>query len=716
MKTKAIICIFMLLHLLSYAQNKTYYISSNGSDINNGLSSTTAWQTLSKINNLDLEPGDKILLEGGSTFTGAIQLDQYDSGTPSNPIFISSYGAGRATIHSLNETALYALNAEAVHISNLAFEGNNSSSDGIYFAINQTSRDLDFIYIDSIEVSGFNGIGLAFGALSTDKGFNNVTVLNSSFHNNGHAGLETFGNFPIISHTAFKIAFCKFYENYGTTNTTVATGSGLTISGVDGGLVEYCEAYNNGTNNKHVKGGPVGIWVYDTKNVTIQYCESHHNKAGLEKDGGGFDIYGGSQNCVIQYCYSHDNEGAGFLMAEYGSPNEYSDNTIRYNISQNDGRKNDYGGITIYAKNEMHQVKNCKVYNNTIYVNGVNIIKGTPSAFNIASQNFKNVQISNNIFYVTQGIDLINSLTTQDVDGVRFLNNNYYATGDYHFRWNEKDYTSLNDWKSEAIGQEIDAGIPKGIMDNPLLIEPGSGGIVHPSDGGSFRSLFGYTLHGSSPLINNGINLANTGGNDFFGNSIPQSLKYDIGAFEFTASNVLPLSITNFGALIQSNQTLLWWKAYNEDNVQKYEVLKSNNGIQFSSIGTIHRGNANNYMFTDNEKPGNSFYRIKYVYADGRSGMSSTLKVSAASRKDMVSIYNEGQGLQLQIWSDQNAIAYVHIYNAGGALLASFGYQLEKGNNNIMVSEAAQLRPGIYFVSVTLSGKTTNGLKFVKAF
>ena len=49
MKTKAIICIFMLLHLLSYAQNKTYYISSNGNDINNGLSSTTPWQTLSKI-------------------------------------------------------------------------------------------------------------------------------------------------------------------------------------------------------------------------------------------------------------------------------------------------------------------------------------------------------------------------------------------------------------------------------------------------------------------------------------------------------------------------------------------------------------------------------------------------------------------------------------------------------------------------------------------
>src|SRR5678815_2534725 len=143
MKTKAIICIFMLLHHLSYAQNKTYYISSNGYDINNGLSISTPWQTLSKINSLDLEPGDKIFLEGGSKFTGSIQLDQYDQGTSTNPILISSYGTGNATVYTPNETGLYVSNAAGIRISNLTFQGNNSNSNGIYFAITQTSRDLD---------------------------------------------------------------------------------------------------------------------------------------------------------------------------------------------------------------------------------------------------------------------------------------------------------------------------------------------------------------------------------------------------------------------------------------------------------------------------------------------------------------------------------------------------------------------------------------------
>ena len=716
MKTKAIICLLMSLCYLSYAQNRTYYISTTGNDLNNGLTNTTAWQTLSKITSLDLEPGDKILLEGGSRFTGAIQLDQHDKGTPTNPVSISSYGTGNATIYAPNETALYASNVGGIHISNLIFQGNNSNNNGIYFEITQTSSDLDFIYIDGIDVSGFNGIGLAFGAFSTDKGFNNVTVLNSSFHNNGHAGLETFGNFPMFSHTGFKIAYCKFYENYGNSNTIVATGSGLTLSGINGGLVEYCEAYNNGSNNKHAKGGPVGIWVYDAKNVIIQYCESHHNKAGLEKDGGGFDIDGGSQNCIIQYCYSHDNEGAGFLMAEYGSPNEFSDNIIRYNISQNDGRKNNYGGLTLYAKDETHRIKNCMIYNNTIYVNRMNVVNGTPAAVNISSEHFSNVKLNNNIFYVTQGAELINAANHVNPGAISFFNNNYYsAIADYRFVWDEKEFTSFSNWKAVS-GQEVEGSISKSLIDNPLLMDAGSGGSVHPSNGGSFRSLFGYGLHASSPLINQGISLVNTGGYDFFGNSAPQSLKYDIGAGEFVVSTTLPVKITDFDAVVQNDNVLLRWKVYNEDDVEKYEVQRSNNGIQFNKIGTITGSQAKSYIFTDNARPGIANYRIKYVCADGTSGMSTTLKVSHTKEKDMFAIYNEGQGLQLRLWDDQKSIAVVHFYNAAGVLVWTSQYQLQEGSNIILIRDVSQWKAGVYFVSVKSSENTSTVLKFVKSF
>ena len=716
MTKNLVVCIIFLLHHTVYSQNKTYYINTTGNDANNGLSMFTAWQTLSRINTLDLEPGDQILLEGGASFTGSIQLDQNDSGTPANPVLISSYGTGRATIYAPNTVALHAFNVGGVKLANLIFQGNNKNKNGIHFEIDQTSTDLDFISIDNIDVFNFSGRGLFIEARSTDKGFNDVTVVHSNFHNNGLAGMETMGNTPMFSHTNFSITYCRFYDNYGTLDVSRTSGNGLVISGVDGATISYCESNNNGSNNRRPDAGPVGIWMYEAKNVTIQNCESHHNQAGSYKDGGGFDIDGGSQDCIIQYCYSHDNEGAGYLMAEYGSPNEFKNNIIRYNVSQNDGRNNSYGAVTLYAVNQEHQIKNCRIYNNTLYVNNLDVIGGTPSAVNVFSQNFLNVQLSNNIFYVTSGVDLINCVASQTTSEILFLNNNYYSvTSDYRFKWNSTYYTSLADWRF-ATGQEMDGTNLRGIAGDPLLINAGSGGTVNPADGGSLNFLFGYTLNSTSPVINEGIDLSNMGTHDFFGNAIPQFSNYDIGASEYVGSTPLPLTISDFVAVVQTNNVVLRWKVYNEHGIQKYEVLKSNNGIQFNKVGTITPVHTKAYTFTDSEKPVNAFYRIKYVFADGSSGMSSTLKVLSTERKDMLAFYNDGQGLQLRLWSDQKSVASIYIYNAAGALLATSQNQLEKGGNNLMVAGSSQLKPGVYFINVTQSGNTSKVLKFVKPF
>ena len=51
-------------------KSKTYFVSSiNGCDSNDGLSSATAFETLGKINEIKLMPGDKVLLEKDSVFS-----------------------------------------------------------------------------------------------------------------------------------------------------------------------------------------------------------------------------------------------------------------------------------------------------------------------------------------------------------------------------------------------------------------------------------------------------------------------------------------------------------------------------------------------------------------------------------------------------------------------------------------------------------------------
>lgn len=99
---RLITCTILLFCLSATAQNKSYYISHTGNDANDGLSIASAWQSLTNANNINLKPGDKILLEGGQTFAGIIQIDSSDGGTAANPVTISSYGTGQAIINAIN--------------------------------------------------------------------------------------------------------------------------------------------------------------------------------------------------------------------------------------------------------------------------------------------------------------------------------------------------------------------------------------------------------------------------------------------------------------------------------------------------------------------------------------------------------------------------------------------------------------------------------------
>src|SRR3954465_14704746 len=47
----------------------TYYVSSSGSDGADGLSPQTAWQSIGRVNKVDLNAGAQVLFQGGSTFT-----------------------------------------------------------------------------------------------------------------------------------------------------------------------------------------------------------------------------------------------------------------------------------------------------------------------------------------------------------------------------------------------------------------------------------------------------------------------------------------------------------------------------------------------------------------------------------------------------------------------------------------------------------------------
>ncbi len=79
-----------------------YYVSAEGNDAETGTASGKAWQTLARAGKQTFQAGDRLLLHGGDTFAGNLEL--HGAGTEAKPIALASYGKGRATIQAGNGT------------------------------------------------------------------------------------------------------------------------------------------------------------------------------------------------------------------------------------------------------------------------------------------------------------------------------------------------------------------------------------------------------------------------------------------------------------------------------------------------------------------------------------------------------------------------------------------------------------------------------------
>jgi len=503
--------LFLLLTFFNIQLSATtYFVSPSGNDNNNGLSENTPYQTLSKINTLDLEPGDFVSLEGGQTFIGYLIIK--NSGTADNPITIKSYNwnnAGRAIIQfdnlgSSKVKALEIKDASNVIVKNLILVGDYiASEDGSQSAatanagldVFASSTNISNVIVDNVDISQFTWAGLR---AKSNTGFsaNQIQFLNCEVHHNGFVGIATR---DIVND--IYIASCKAHHNTGWDAS--AAGSAIHLSGANNATVEYCIAHHNGGNNgAQGVGGGGGIWASYSSDVLFQYNESYQNETKWA-DGCGFDIDGGVQNAIVQYNYSHDNFGAGFLVFQFDD-GATKNVTIRYNISQNDGTWGKHGAIHIHRKsNIMNPIEDVYIYNNTIYNDNPNTAmiemnggNGNPGTVNIHSLN--------NIFVQPNG------------------------GTDYHLV-NNATIESQNNFYDPADGDSF-------------LSAPGTGGII--GDATLLSSLTAYQVSLNSPLIGAGVNptavningLTDYGTSDFFGNPIPFDGNFDIGAHEFSGT------------------------------------------------------------------------------------------------------------------------------------------------------------------------------------
>jgi len=497
----------------------SYYISAYGDDSNSGLSEGKAWQSMDKVNEQDFAPGDRILFRGGDTFTGTLSLSAEDSGTESLRLIASSYGEGRAIISGKEAQGLKADSCQYLTVENLEFSGlgrkSGNTTDGVLI------YQCDDIILQELEVYGFQHSGIHVHK-SDDAVVSHIYA-----HENGFAGIHVSGTTvwdtaKYDNHNLY-IGYCVAENNPGDPSVLDNhSGNGILASSVKGGTIEFCEAFNNGWDMVWTENGPVGIWIWDCTDFIIQHCISHHNRTNpAAADGGGFDLDGGVSNSFIQYCISHNNEGAGYGLYEFGAAKPWENNTIRYNISQDDGIING-GSMGIWKSDNAGILRNCQIYNNTFY----NSLKDGSCIW--LYDNYPGFHFHNNIF-VYNGPFISEKKSLKDET---FLGNLYWnLSGKESFL----GHGTLEEWASVS-GKEMDQDQFIGLYQDPMLRQSGSIEVTDPTKINQ-ESIGGYSPQSGSPLVDKGINLKallnlNVGDRDLMGTSIPSKNNYDIGAVE----------------------------------------------------------------------------------------------------------------------------------------------------------------------------------------
>ena len=545
----------------------TYYVSSlHGAEGNDGTSEEAPFTSLLEINEITLQPGDKVLLERGSVF-----VDEYlhvkGSGSEEAPIIIDVYGdedAPKPLIQTNGKGVWYQDYGKRLDNINHKYRGNVSTCILLY--------DVEYIEISNIDMynegnyapgevynsksridrTGVAGIAENIGTVdhiylrnldvrNIEGNVRNKHMANGGIyllcHNpdNASTGPAKFDDVLIegcrldkVNRWGIAVGYTAHWDQfpygptidpdicqtYGSTN-VVIRGNYLTEIGGDGITTMYCyqplmeynvlDGYCRDMTDAIYgpsDGGLVAAGIWPWMCKTAILQYNEVYDSTPNPDGQAWDADWGD-NAVYQYNYSSNNSGGAVMFC-----GTHACNTVfRYNISQND-----LAGVLNLAGSP-----NGEIYNNVFYIKeGVKVNRTGMSG------GWGNT-ISNNIFYYAG---------SEPASAV------YGNWGDITAQWNNNIY-----YNYENIPNDKHA-----ITADPLFVDPGKGpgaaqesGLVH-----DISAFEGYKLQDGSPAINAGMPIEHDLTVDFFGNEldlIPDIGAYEAGTFEADAERAVIVDV-----------------------------------------------------------------------------------------------------------------------------------------------------------------------------
>jgi hypothetical protein len=423
---RSLILLLISISMSLPVHSKNYYVNAlTGNDDNDGLTERTAIRHLHRANQLELRPGDQILLAAGQVFQGTLELKNV-TGTPQKPIQIGNYNiAGAESLPVIDakghRNGILLLNSSHIKVSDIIItadaggvpDGKETQNDmrcgvlvsnskaGIYEGVQLSNLHIRDVFYAAKGVSRSKkethspngtqayGWGIRFINRTKEAIMKDMKVEACQVENVGHTGIKVTG-------AKHSIRDIKLYNN----TVTHSGGPGMQMSGVLNGHVKGNRiSYSGSTTDTRKWGRGSGLWTWSCSRVLIEYNSFRH--ANGPADSAGCHIDFNCDNVIVQYNVSENNAG-GFCEI---LGNNYNC-AYRYNISINDGHRVKKKGVAFQegkifwlsgfnGKGKEHKGPfNSYFYNNTIYV------KSDIEAKMAVTRTAQGVLLVNNIFYI----------------------------------------------------------------------------------------------------------------------------------------------------------------------------------------------------------------------------------------------------------------------------------------------------------------------------
>jgi hypothetical protein len=173
----------------------------------------------------------------------------------------------------------------------------------------------------------------------------------------------------------------------------------------------------------------------------------------------------------------------------------------------------------------------------------------------------------------------------------------------------------------------------------------------------------------------------------------------------------LPVEWLSFSATASEEGCMLEWATASETNVERFDVERSVNGVNYESIGSVSaKGTTSElqrYSFVDAQVPaGLTYYRIRETDFDGKSSYSVTEAVRTSPRGGLSVYPNPVRGHRIHLLTEQQTGPIrIQLFDAVGRCIYSAVAQAEPSGSDVEFPD--RIIPGSYLLSVCVNERVT---------